>query len=105
MSACHFTAVSLAISTSSESQRDDNAGSMLVLSTQCRVHHLRAHELLLEHAAQLDFIIVHSWEIFSSVVIGVVLSHLPQVLVEISTLTWLGVFVTLVALGAALIEL
>ena len=75
------------------------------MSTHSRVHHLGAHELLLEHAAQLDFIIVHSWEIFGSVVIGVVLSHLPQVLVEISTLAWLGVFVTLVALRAAWTEL
>jgi len=60
---------------------------------------------LLEHATQLDFIIIHSWEIFGSVVIGVVLSHLPQVLVEISTKAWFGVFVTLLALRAAWTEL
>ena len=86
------------ISTSPQSQRNDSTGSILVRPTQRRVHHLGAHELLLEHASQLvaDFVIMCAGEfpgdkILSSIFARVMLGHLSQIFVEVQTLIQLAI--------------
>ena len=86
------------IRTSPQSQRNDSTGSILVRPTQRRVHHLGAHELLLEHTSQLvaDFVIMCAGElpahkILSSISARVMLGYSSQVLVEVQTLLQLAI--------------
>jgi hypothetical protein len=86
------------IRTSPQSQRNDSTGSMLVSPTQRRVHHLGAHELLLEHTSDCvaDFVIIRAGElpgdkILSSIFARVTLGYLSQIFVEVQTLMQLAI--------------